>query len=68
MKITSFDNAQTLTVEYNGVSYDVKIPVFCDTEELVLEYVKAYIVGKEAEAPVVKEAAFDLSTLINKEV
>lgn len=68
MKITNFDNAQTLTVEHNGVSYDAKIPAFCDTEEAVENYIKAFVIGKQSEVPVENEATLDLSTMVNKEI
>jgi len=68
MKITKFDKKQTLTVEKDGVSYDVKIPAFCDCEEAIEKYIVAYVSGKESENAALNETKFDLSVMVNKEV
>lgn len=68
MKITKFDKKQTLTVEKDGVGYDVKIPEFCDCEEEVKKYVVAYVSGKESESATTSGNKFDLSVMVNKEV
>ena len=67
MKITNFDNKQTLTVEKDGAVYEVMIPDFCNSEEDVKRYIVAYIGGKQVEK-IVDEPKFDLSTMVNKKI